>query len=182
MADTINPTPTPSIRRLDRQLRVDFATDVRVSGGGKRKREPTRSVYEEAAANMAKDTQKKKALKKQAGRAAKRIRRKQPRPSSTKKPTMQSEDQHQRMLLAAASLAQMSRTGKSAVVVHDAPVMASEKTAGFITKAHSDALLAAKDQAIRAADAALAAREELVRVQATLIAIMQRNAAAATLA
>lgn len=168
-----HPAPTPSIRRLNRQLRVDFATDVRVSVG-KRKREPTRSVYEEAAANMAKDTQK-QALKKQARQTQKRIRRKQQRPSSTKS-TLQSEDQHQLMLHAAASLAQMSRTGKPAVA-HDKPT-ASEKTTDFITKAHSDALLAAKDQAIRAANAALAAREELVRVQATLIAIMQQNAAA----
>ncbi len=166
----------PCIRRLNRQLRVDFASDVRAGSEEKRKREPTRSIYEEAAANLAKDTQE-KALKKRARRLNKRIRMKQQRrvwhPSSPAKKT-EPEDQHLRMMHAAASLAQMSGIGHAAAA-HE-KLNAAEKTIGRITKAHSDALLAAKDEAIRAATAALAAKEELVRVQATLINLMQQNA------
>jgi hypothetical protein len=43
-----------SLRRLSNQLRVDFAMEVHGSGN-KRKREPTRSIYEEAALNYEKD-------------------------------------------------------------------------------------------------------------------------------
>jgi hypothetical protein len=38
----------PGLKRLSKQLRVDFDVNVH-SGEGKRKREPTRSIYEEAA-------------------------------------------------------------------------------------------------------------------------------------
>jgi hypothetical protein len=162
----------PCIRRLNRQLRVDFASDVRAGSEEKRKREPTRSIYEEAAANLAKDTQE-KALKKRARRLNKRIRMKQQRRAWPAKKT-EPEDQHLRMMHAAASLAQMSGSGHAAAA-HE-KLNAAEKTIGRITKAHSDALLAAKDEAIRAATAALAAKEELVRVQATLINLMQQNA------
>ena len=138
---------SPSIRRLNKQLEVDFATDVREGCSGKRKREPTRSVYEEAAVSVERDLAE-KASKKKMRRANKQTAPKTP----TKKPYY--------------------------AYSADDKLDAAETTINLITKEYSDALLAAKDEAIRTATAALAAKEELVRVQAALIAIMQQNYAA----
>jgi hypothetical protein len=166
---------SPSIRRLNKQLEVDFATDVREGCSGKRKREPTRSVYEEAAVSVERDLAE-KASKKKMRRANKQTAPKTP----TKKPyyAYSADEQHTLMLNAATSLAQMGETRRQETAsIHD-KLDAAETTINLITKEYSDALLAAKDEAIRTATAALAAKEELVRVQAALIAIMQQNYAA----
>jgi hypothetical protein len=52
-----------SLKRLSHQLRVDFAMDVHGSGD-KRRREPTRSIYEEAALKFEKEEGKRQMAKK----------------------------------------------------------------------------------------------------------------------
>ena len=58
-------TANPTLKRLNNQLRVDFAIDVH-GRDGKRKREPTRSVYEEAAVNYEKEERMRRLKKKKA--------------------------------------------------------------------------------------------------------------------
>ena len=183
-----------SIKRLNNQLRVDFAVNVHECEG-KRKRGPTRSVYEEAAANFEKEA-KERRLKKRKTMAKREGCDIKPRvifasnKAETRKPirfiidtppsaeisefgeeegyTHQYTDaDHQNLLMmhAAVSLAQLSKqTGDNATMV----------TIEAITKAHL-ATIAAKDEAIQAVNDALAAKEELVKAQAALIMVMQQN-------
>lgn len=202
----------PILSRLCKQLQIDFASDTHGQDGEKRKREPTRSIYEEAAANFEKDeaerAQKKKsrkrAMKKGQHKAARRWMAKKTTPIAKALPAAHSadasaeiseidegerssfpynpEEQHAIMLHAAASLAQLGRQNtlrmeeevaatreKAATVKQRAPMKA------MLVKAHTDALLAAKDDTLRATTAALMAKEELVKLQATLIAMMQQQ-------
>ena len=165
----------PCLRRLSNQLRVDFAANIH-STNAKRKREPTRTIYEEATHIMKKD-EKQRALKSMMKRAG---LKKNKMKSSTRVVTENEETHnHVRMMDAAALLAQMS-AGKEGNVSHSNDeiddMYLSKNSMEAIAKAHNDTL-AAKDYVIKAITAALAAKEELVRAQATLIVTMQQCAA-----
>ncbi len=162
--------PQPSLKRLSSQLRVDFAFNV-CGSGGKRKREPTRSIYEEAVADTEKG-RRKHAKKMDPENKAKRVNS-----TKTKKPETSSTDQL--MMHAAESLAHFSRMAAKTEVVEKKitkeNVSSVERSMlEALNRAHLDAL-EAKDEAIKAAIAALAAKEELVKAQAALIAMMQHG-------
>jgi hypothetical protein len=164
-----------SLKRLSNQLRVDFAADVHGSGG-KRKREPTRSIYEEAAKEQMACGKK--------GKSSKGVKKSStiPRTKSTHNETTAisevgdqdsyDDDTHELMLRAASSLAQLSAGYTNGT--NDANEKETEiaSVVDTIMKAHADAL-AAKDEAIQAATVALAAKEELVKAQSAIIAMLQ---------
>jgi len=167
----------PCLRRLSNQLRVDFAAEV-YGAEGKRKREPTRSVYEEAAMEMEKDM-KERALKRVAKKTGEMQKKKYTTPIHA---NTEDNDAYNiiKMMNAATSLAQLRvRNPNDASPVnigesHKASI--TEKTIETITKAHEDTL-AAKDYIIKSITEALAAKEELIRTQSTLIAMMQQCSA-----
>ncbi len=163
MASSINEGNllTPYLRRLSKQLHVDFATDVHCAEG-KRKREPTRSVYEEAAMNLKEKNLKHMMKKKE--RAEKR--------------RMSDDDSNHivKMMNAAASLTQLrirNTTGPS--VSGTDSTLVAEKAIESINKAHEDTI-AAKDFIIKSITTALATKEELIRTQSMLISMMQQCA------
>ena len=206
------PATMPNLFRLHKQLHIDFAADTHGHDGEKRKREPTRSIYEEAAANFEKDAAERALRKKMRRKMKKRQQakrrwiakkaisspkeKKQACPngeasaeiseideesmSSPAPPHYNQEEQHSIMLHAAASLAQL---GRQNALRMEEEVAAREKSAtaeqhtmdAMLAKAHADALLAAKDDALRATTAALMAKEELVKLQATLISMMRQS-------
>jgi hypothetical protein len=162
-----------SLKRLSNQLRVDFAADVHGSGG-KRKREPTRSIYEEAA--------KEQMACRKKGKLSKGVKKSSTIPRTTHNETAEisevddqdsyDDDTHELMLRAASSLAQLSAGHTKGT--NDATEKEKEiaSVVDTIMKAHADAL-AAKDEAIQAATVALAAKEELVKAQSAIIAMLQ---------
>ena len=157
MASSINEGNllTPYLRRLSRQLHVDFATDVHCAEG-KRKREPTRSVYEEAAMKTFKHKKKKERAEKQ---------------------RMSDDDDSNhivKMMNAAASLTQLRIRRDMAPSVSESSLVA-EKAIESINKAHEDTV-AAKDFIIKSITTALATKEELIRTQSMLISMMQQCA------
>ena len=202
-------TANPTLKRLNNQLRVDFAIDVH-GRDGKRKREPTRSVYEEAAVNYEKEERMRRLKKKKASPTKNETRARvvfASNKTDTRRPirytepssaeiseidcsyggenygdiqhTTTTDHHHQNMLMmhAAASLAQLSqRTGEGATIANENLIAIEKATIEAITKAHI-ATIAAKDEAIQAANAALAAKEELVKAQAALIAMMKESSA-----
>ena len=204
MASDFNPVETnhttvlTSLKRLHNQLRVDCAIEVH-GNGEKRKREPTRSIYEEATANLKKDNEKSSSKKKKmrmnkinkpVAIASKKFPHKKT-PKFTKSKTEASTDfsgiedstdpyttkdeDNQRLLMmhAATSLAQLSKRVEEEATNGGSPH--TEKfTIEALTKAHKDALRA-KDEAIKAATAALAAKDELLKTQAALITMMQQG-------
>ena len=173
--ETITMQNSASLKRLSNQLRVDFAADVHGSGG-KRKREPTRSIYEEAAKEQIACGKKAKSSK-----GVKRILAMQKTKITHYNPTeilegddldSRDDDTHELMLRAASSLAQLSAGYSKGT--NDASNKETETASVVetIMKAHADAL-EAKDEAIRAATVALAAKEDLVKAQSAIIDMLQ---------
>ena len=166
-----------NLRRLNNQLRVDFAASIH-STNTKRKREPTRTIYEEAAHCMKTDEEHRalKNLLKKTGNALKH--------DTSTQSAIEENENHSiaKMMNAAASLAQMSMKHECNLLHPNDEIdkmYSSKTTIETIVKAHEDTL-AAKDYIIKSITAALAAKEELVRAQATLIATMQQCAAVRT--
>ena len=148
----------PYLRRLNNQLRVDFAVDIHCTEG-KRKREPTRSVYEEAVMKTKEKTTK--------GKTTKRRMKKTPSTAEAEKDNMEI------MMNAAASLNQLrirsTRAESPSVGAETTPI--AEKTS--IMKSHEEAL-ASKDYIIKSITATLETKDELIRTQSMLISIMQK--------
>ena len=194
----------PNLKRLSHQLRVDFAIEVQGSGD-KRKREPTRSIYEEAAANFEKDETRRAARRKRTKHTLVTMRKRQDASDDVKskgacygyeekqkgkdmtqvsEQSSQEEENNSLVMMhaAAASLAQLSKRagaggdgGSTANQSASSMAVAMErKMLKAITKAHIETL-AAKDEAIKATAAALEAKNELVKMQATVIAMMQQG-------
>ena len=188
----------PSLRRLSNQLRVDFTSNVH-GAEGKRRREPTRSIYEEAADSLRKKKQArafKQTMKanKKSHKSDTGITKALRYDTSAEISEMEDEaytpvgdDKHparhekndsgtmETMMRAAASLAQLSTRAASAPSAHPATI--TEKMIETIAKAHNDTI-AVKDEMIRSINATLVTKDELVRTQAMLIALMQQCAAA----
>jgi hypothetical protein len=165
-----------NLRRLNNQLRVDFASSIH-STNTKRKREPTRTIYEEATHCMETE-EKHRALKSMTEKKVNTPKRKHD--TLTKSDIEENENRSiAKMINAAESLAQMSMK-KECKSSHSNDeidkIYSSKTTIETIVKAHEDTL-AAKDYIIKSITAALAAKEELIRAQATLISTMQQCAA-----
>ncbi len=162
-----------SLKRLSNQLRVDFAADVHGSGG-KRKREPTRSIYEEAAKEQMACGKKGKSSKgvKKISTILRTTHNETTEISEVDDQDSYDDDTHELMLRAASSLAQLSAWYTKGT--NDASEKETEiaSVVDTIMKAHAD-VLAAKDEAIQAATVALAAKEELVKAQSAIIAMLQ---------
>ena len=164
----------PGFKRLSRQLQVDFAVNVH-GGEGKRKREPVRSIYEEAAIERA---NKKK-------RARRQYIRKQTTPPSTDNESGDmSEVDEDELLRHAEMLASLSNaSGQTTPEVKTThmesnPTRTAEASSiidslaramDIVTQAHAHALQA-KEDTIRAMDAAAKALTETVNTQTALIA------------
>jgi hypothetical protein len=179
------------LRRLNNLLRVDFAKGLGVTDG-KRKREPTRSIYEEAEHDMKKDM---------AGKARKRLikkvnsiekrkyttkHRKQDAAASTSDSAGEEEEDPcnmATMMNAATALAKLRDGTRQSPAEHSSSAETfnhqlsfAEKTIELLTKAHENTL-EAKDYIIKSVTAALIAKEELILEQAKLIASMRQSAA-----
>ena len=148
---------TPCIRRLNNQLHVDFAASV-YSTDIKRKREPTRTIYEEAEHSM-KTAEKQRVLKSLTG--SKRTHNESANATTDDRRLIQLMD-------AAASLAQMSGMHSADDANHK-----SKTTVETIAKVHED-ITTASNHLIKSITLALAAKEELMRAQAVLIGTMQQ--------
>lgn len=122
----------PGFKRLSKQLKVDFATNVH-SSEGKRKREQTKTIYDEDNTNTTTQGMKKSTKKRQ---------------SATNSDTMDEESY----------------------------TSFAEKALDAVNSSHS-AAIAAKDETIQALTSALVLKEELVRTQAALIVMLQRESA-----
>jgi hypothetical protein len=160
----------PGFKRLSRQLQVDFCINVHGSEG-KRRREPVRSIYEEAAMESA--------TKKKRTRRTTNIRKTQPTTISTAPSTDNdcgdiSELDEDEILQHAEMLANLSnghhpidaKPKKSAQ--HESIISALTRAMDAISQAHIIALKA-KDDTIKAMETASHALAETVRVQSILI-------------
>ena len=164
----------PGFKRLSRQLQVDFAVNVH-GGEGKRRREPVRSIYEEAAMERA---NKKK-------RARRQYIRKQTTPPSTDNQSGDmSEVDEDELLRHAEMLASLSnasgQTTPEVKTTHTEsnPTRTAEASSiidslaramDIVTQAHAHALQA-KDDTIRAMETLSKALTETVDTQTALIA------------
>ena len=182
---------TPCLRRLSNQLHVDFAADVR-GVEGKRKREPTRSIYEEADHNMkmaAKERTLRRMMKNSVVYPRKKCAAKQQQQQSSAEISevegeednnQEEEDNNQTfisMMHAAASLAELRVRSEQAHRISipiDQQIVALETSFETMSKAHADTV-AAKDEVIRTINATLVAKEELIRTQAALIKTMMQQ-------
>jgi hypothetical protein len=171
-------------------LRVDFAKGLGVADG-KRKREPTRSIYEEAEHDMKKGMAGKarKRLVKKANSIEKRKyttkHRKQDAAASTSDSAEEEEDpcNMATMMNAATALAKLrdgtrppAEHSSSSAETFNHQLSFAEKTIELLTKAHENTL-EAKDYIIKSVTTALIAKEELILAQATLIASMRQAVA-----
>ena len=157
----------PSLRRLSNQLRVDFASNV-YGAEGKRRREPTRSIYEEAAASLKLDS-KGRMLKRMMKAVAKDEAGVKREPGTKRMHhTVDTEEDSQTfsaMMHAATSLAQLKTSLQTA--------LPEKLTIETITRAHNESI-SAKDEAINAISATLVAKDELIKAQAALISVLQK--------
>ena len=162
----------PGFKRLSRQLQVDFATNVH-GGEGKRRRDPVRSIYEEAAQERA---NKKKRTRRQYNR----------KPIIAPSTDNESEDvsdiEDDELLRHAEMLASLSNaSGQVTPEVNttrmerkptrpEAAIIDSlARAMDIVTQAHVHALQA-KDDTIRAMETASKALTETVNTQSALIA------------
>jgi hypothetical protein len=164
----------PSLRRLSNQLRVDFASNVH-GAEGKRRREPTRSIYEEAAASMKKDM--KERMLKRMMKATAKDEVVVMREFGTKKVHQEdaNEEDNQTfsaMMHAAKSLAQL-KTSLQTVGVQPEQSVTRKLMIETITNAHNETI-SAKDEIIKAISATLVVKDELIKAQAALISAMQK--------
>jgi hypothetical protein len=162
----------PCIRRLNNQLRVDFAADVH-STDEKRKRKATYSIYDETAERFS--TLKRHKMQKKSGKTKFGTASSQKRAQSSFTEEGIDDISLQKMISAAASLAELrTASNLESSESSETRLTLTERIIENITKAHA-CTIAAKDDTIKSVTAALAAKEELVRVQAMLIAIMQQH-------
>ena len=158
----------PGFKRLSKQLKVDFAINVHGSEG-KRKREPTRSIYEEATAadaTLLLDIADKKRRKTPAKKAC-------PKTSNTKRAIKRKA----RSPVASPDISEIDEDEFGLAPLPTDPQFTaasfSLKALDAITKAHAEAM-ASKDDTVKALTNALMAKDELIRTQAALIAMLQK--------
>ena len=166
----------PGFKRLSRQLQVDFAVNVH-GGEGKRRREPVRSIYEEAALERA---NKKKRTRRQYNRKP------VVSPSTDNDESGEiSEIDDDELLRHAEMLASLSNASghttpeannSSSMDYHPHRAKPSSSVIGalaramdIVTLSHTQAMQA-KDETIRAMEAASKALTETVNTQTALIA------------
>ncbi len=141
----------PGLKRLSKQLKVDFAYNVHDAGDGKRKRETTMP---------------KKITKPRQQRAEK------PKPQQqTEKPKKTNEDQPKQT--DESIIVQPNETIKQTPEQQPTITSFAQKALEAVTKSHADTI-AAKDETIRALTAALVAKDELIDAQAELMRTLQR--------
>ena len=157
----------PGFKRLSRQLQVDFSVNVHGSEG-KRRREPVRSIYEDAAHERANHK--------------KRVRKVRPPTNDCGDISSMDEDEllhHAETLVSLssgdASPEKRMTTSKKQTLSDNASIISSlARAMDVVSQAHAHTL-GAKDETIKAMDLASKALAETVRTQAALIAQMRRE-------
>jgi len=158
------PMLIPGFKRLSRQLQVDFSVNVH-GGEGKRRREPVRSIYEEAAIERA--------------NKKKRTRRSYVR-KTTATDNDSSEYENDEITRYAEMLASLSVVGEQVTPDannqtnpkpshQDATIRAITKAMKMMTQAHNHTLQS-KDDTIKAMETTTKALHETVATQTALIA------------
>ena len=156
------PMLIPGFKRLSRQLQVDFSVNVH-GGEGKRRREPVRSIYEEAAIERA--------------NKKKRTRRSYVR-KTTATDNDSSECENDEITRYAEMLASLSVVGEQVTPDannqtkpshQDATIRAITKAMKMMTQAHNHTLQS-KDDTIKAMETTTKALHETVATQTALIA------------
>jgi hypothetical protein len=150
----------PGFKRLSRQLQVDFSVNVHGSEG-KRRREPVRSIYEEAANEQANHK--------------KRVRKARPPTNDCGDISSMDEDEllhHAETLVSLssgdASPEKRMTTSKKQTLSDNASIISSlARAMDVVSQAHAHAL-GAKDETIKALS-------ETVRAQAVLIAQLRHE-------
>jgi hypothetical protein len=140
----------PGLKRLSKQLKVDFATNVHGSEG-KRRREKTRTIYDEDVLPETKKPYKPRVVAAKPHEDTHSFTEKKPKERSSPPPT----------------------TERAADPINERPYSFAEKALDAINDSHAQAV-AAKDETIRALTSALAMKDDLLRTQASLIALLQR--------
>ena len=150
----------PGFKRLSRQLQVDFSVNVHGSEG-KRRREPVRSIYEEAALEANKK---------------KRVRRQQAKKTTQSTDNESSDFDEDEIMKHAELLASLSgqETPDAKVVAkpsYQTPSILNALTRAMdiVTRAHTHTIQA-KDDTIRAMETTTKALQETIASQTALIA------------
>ena len=165
--DSPSPTKTdqsqlliPGFKRLSRQLQVDFSVNVHGSEG-KRRREPVRSIYEEAALEANKK---------------KRVRRQQAKKTTQSTDNESSDFDEDEIMKHAELLASLSGQETPDAKVATKPsyqtpsiLSALTRAMDIVTRAHTHTIQA-KDDAMRAMETTNRALQETVASQTALIA------------
>jgi hypothetical protein len=163
----------PGLKRLSNQLRVDFASNIH-GVEGKRRREPTRSIYEEAAVSLEKDMKDKMLKRTTKATKEEAVAKREADTKKVRRADSYEEDNQtlSAMMHAAKSLAQL-KTSLQTVRVQPEQSVTQKLMIETITNAHNETI-SAKDEIIKAISAALVVKDELIKAQAALISAMQK--------